>query len=143
MLWKSQLKQESRLDPLATSPVGAAGLAQIMPATFKDLARTLRFPDTASPFDAGYAIEAGSYYDAKLRYQWRRNRPILEAHALAMASYNAGLGQILKAQALCHQASLWRDIQPCLALVTGAANSQQTTTYVIRVNQYWKAMENP
>jgi hypothetical protein len=40
-LWAAQLYAESRCDPGAVSPVGARGIAQIMPATGRDLARRL------------------------------------------------------------------------------------------------------
>lgn len=128
--------QESRLDPLVRSPVGAAGLAQIMPATWAGLAKTLRFPDTASPFDAGYAIEAGAYYDARLRYTWRHDRTALEAHWLATASYNRGVGNILHDQVECAGARLWPEIAPCTQ-----RHTTETIIYNQRILQYWQHLE--
>lgn len=137
LLWKAQLFQESHLDPAAVSQVGARGIAQIMPGTWGDLSRRLEFPPSVSPHDAKLAIEAGAVYDADLRRQWSRNRPPLEAHRLALASYNAGTGHILKAQRACGGASLWSDISPCLSQVTGQ-HAGETLGYVTRI-EHWRA----
>lgn len=137
-LWKAQLYQESRLDPRAVSPAGARGLAQFMPATWRDVTRTLGV--VASPHD-DIAIEAGAYYMAKLRGNWRRDRTVLEKNELAQASYNAGLGNILKAQHRCADARLWMEIQTCLALVTGKQNARETKNYVARIARWWRHME--
>jgi hypothetical protein len=136
--WKAQLYQESRLDPRAVSPVGAAGLAQFMPATWHEVAREMRLPPGASPHGE-IAIEAGAYYMARLRRAWIAPRPQGERHTLAQASYNAGLGSILKAQALCGGAPDWDGILPCLSRVTGARNARETATYVTRI-AHWRRL---
>ncbi len=135
--WKAQLYQESRLDPAAVSPVGAAGLAQFMPGTWADITRQLRLV-AVSPH-ADIAIDAGAYYMAKLRQVWRRDREPIDRQPLAQASYNAGAGNVIKAQAHCGGARLWAGIAPCLGRVTGAKNAHETTTYVARI-AYWRAM---
>lgn len=135
--WKAQLYQESLLDPLAKSSSGAMGLAQFMPKTWEDITRQLGWSGISAT-QAGPAIEAGAFYMVKLRRQWARSRVVLERHKLAEASYNAGLGSILRAQNLCSGAVLWNDILSCLPQVTGV-NSTQTITYVQRIEQ-WRAM---
>lgn len=139
-LWKAQLFQESRLDPLAVSPVGASGIAQFMPGTWRQVERALGGRHT-SPTNAPLAIEYGAFYMADLRRQWQRDRPMLERHWLGAASYNAGLGNILKAQQACNDARLWATIRPCLHQITGARNARETTVYVERINRYWRLME--
>ncbi len=109
-----------------------------MPGTWGDLSRRLEFPPAASPHDAKLAIEAGAVYDADLRQQWSRNRPPMEAHRLALASYNAGTGHILKAQRACGGASLWSGISPCLSQVTGQ-HAGETLGYVTRI-EHWRAL---
>lgn len=136
--WKAQLYQESRLDPAAVSPVGAAGLAQIMPGTWDDLRRQLRLGPAASPHD-DIAIAAGAYYMAQLRRAWSAPRPPDRKHELAQASYNGGLGHILTAQRECAGARDWPDIAPCLPSVTGPRNAAETTGYV-RAIAKWRAM---
>ena len=64
-----------------------------------------------------------------------RNRAVIERHKLAEASYNAGLGSIIKAQIACSGAVLWSDILSCLPQVTGT-NSAQTITYVSRIERW-------
>lgn len=136
--WKAQLFQESRLDPAAVSPAGARGLAQIMPATFRELKAQTGLA-AATPHDLA-AIDLGAYYMARLTRSWRPDgRSPRERHLLALASYNAGLGSILKAQARCDGAVHWAAIQPCLAQVTGPRNAAETTGYVRLVPQ-WQAM---
>lgn len=137
-LWKAQLYQESRLDPSAVSAAGARGLAQFMPATWNDVMRALRM--AGSPHE-DIAIDAGAYYMARLRQTWRRERTPLERNDLAQASYNAGVGNILKAQALCGAARLWPTISTCLPRVTGTRNAQETVTYVARIHRWWREME--
>lgn len=118
--------------------MGARGLAQFMPGTFADMSREMGFVGT--PHD-DIAIEAGAYYMAKLRRTWRRDRAPLDRNDLAAASYNAGTGNILKAQRLCGDARMWGAVQECLHLVTGARNAHETRTYVIRIHRWWKMME--
>lgn len=138
-LWKAQLFQESTLDPLARSKSGAKGLAQFMPKTWSDITRQLGWSGI-SAIQAGPAIEAGAFYMAKLRHQWRRsNRTMPERHKLAEASYNAGIGNILAAQTKCENATLWADISACLIKITGPVKSQETLTYVQRIAQ-WRVM---
>lgn len=136
--WKAQLYQESRLDPAAVSPVGAAGLAQIMPGTWEDLRSQLRLGPAASPHDT-IAIQAGAFYMARQRHAWSAPRPADRRHELAQASYNAGLGNILAAQRSCGGARDWPEIAPCLPGVTGARNAAETSGYV-RAIAKWRAM---
>jgi membrane-bound lytic murein transglycosylase MltF len=136
--WKAQLYQESRLDSTAESQVGAAGLAQFMPATWADVSRQLGW-NGVSPHVAKYAIEAGAYYMAQLRRVWITDRPLMEKHRLAQASYNAGTGHILAAQEQC-RGHLWDDIAPCLAAITGPDNARQTIDYVEKIARWHDEM---
>lgn len=139
-LLKAQCYQESRLDPLAVSPAGAKGLCQFMGGTFNDVGRSLGWVSGASAFDPELSIDGASYYMSKLRYTWRRNRTSDERQPLAQASYNAGTGNILKAQALCANALLWAAISTCLPKVTGEKNTHETRTYVERIAKWFNIM---
>lgn len=136
--WKAQLYQESKLDPNAESPVGAEGLAQFMPATWRDIERALGYGAVSRKL-AGPAIEGGAYYMAGLRRSWSSPRPMDDRQRLAQAAYNAGTGSLLKAQKLCGDAALWAEIAPCLSKVTGSNFARQTTTYVTMIAR-WRAM---
>lgn len=133
-LWKAQLYQESRLDPNAVSPVGAAGLAQFMPATWAQISAELKY-ENVSPHVAEPAILAGAFYMAKLRQTWRTERPEMDRHKLAAASYNAGIGNVLEAQRVCQMRALYAEIIECLPLVTGR-HSEETISYIERI-WYW------
>lgn len=135
--WKAQLYQESRLDAAAVSPVGAKGLAQFMPGTWAGVARQLRLPPGTSPVQ-DIAIDAGAYYMVQLRRSWHSPRPTDDRHMLAQASYNAGLGNILKAQERCGKPALYAEIVACLPAVTGI-HSRETLGYVQRIRQ-WRGM---
>lgn len=77
------IKQESRYDPKAVSPVGAQGLMQMMPATAK------RF-GLKDPFDPTANVEAGTKY-----LKWLLKRFDGDV-TLALAGYNAGEGSVDK-----------------------------------------------
>lgn len=78
---------------------------------------------------------------SKLRRAWKADRSQLERHDLGLASYNAGLGNVLKAQRFCGDARLWATVAECMQLVTGQKNANETKTYVTRIHQWWKQME--
>lgn len=137
-LLKAQYYQESRLDPSAVSPVGAAGVAQFMPGTWTDVSRQMGYGDV-SPHLARYAIPAGAYYMGKLRKSWSSPRPEADRHSLAMASYNAGFGNLLKAQKLAGGAAEYAPIADRLPDVTGRY-ADETLTYVHRIWSYWTQM---
>lgn len=77
------IKQESRYNPKAVSPVGAQGLMQMMPATAK------RF-GLKDPFDPAANVEAGTKY---LKFLLKRFDGDV---SLALAGYNAGEGSVDK-----------------------------------------------
>lgn len=134
---KAQYYQESRLDPAAVSPAGARGIAQFMPGTWSDIAPVLGFGGL-SPHVAEPAILAGAAYMARLRRNWRAERPESDRRELTQASYNAGLGRILSAQRACGDARHWPEISPCLPSITGRRHANETITYVERIRRwYW------
>lgn len=77
------IKQESKYDPDATSPAGAKGLMQLMPATAK------RF-HCDNPKDQACNVEAGTKYLAWLLKRFNGDV------SLALAGYNAGEGAVDK-----------------------------------------------
>ena len=133
--WKAQLYQESRLDPNAVSYVGAAGLCQAMPETFKQWSAHFKWGEEAAPTTASYCITGGAWYMAQLKAQWVAKRSEDDRRRLAQASYNAGFGNIAKAQKKCNGVASWQDISKCLPMVTGHY-SKETITYVQRI-EYW------
>lgn len=138
-IYKAQLYQESLLDTNAKSPVGAKGLAQFMPRTWMDMQRRMNMPKWATPYMPKYSIKAGAYYMRTLRNSWTTKRSVEQKHNLALASYNAGLGNILKAQRKCKGAILWEDIAPCLKEITGKY-SKETLMYVDKIHKWEKVI---
>ncbi len=138
--YKAQLYQESLLEPRAISYVGAKGLAQFMPRTWLDMQKELNIPSWVSPYLPKYAIKAGAYYMRQLRDKWSYKRAIEQKHFLALASYNTGFGNVLKAQKICkakgHCSVLWEDIKLCLPRVTGKG-SKETIEYVRKVRLWY------
>ena len=138
-IYKAQLYQESKLDPKAESPVGAQGIAQFMPETWAEVARAIGEPG-ASPYAADVAIEAGAYYTAQLRHQWRRIDREPDRHSYALASYNAGIGNTRQAWRLCGEPGTYADgVPPCLPDVTGH-HAEETKSFVQRVWRWWTQM---
>lgn len=139
----AQLWQESRWQPDAVSPVGAQGLAQFMPGTWADMRRDLRFPEGALATNPVYAIPAYGYYMRKMRNVWDSphvQRSEDERRQLAMACYNCGTGNILKAQRLAHDSPRYADIIAALPGVAGV-DWRQTTDYVRLIEQHYAALK--
>ena len=138
-LLKSQYYQESLLNPTAQSHVGASGIAQFMSPTWKDVRKELGLPAAATPLDPKYAIRAGAFYMAKLRNSWKSKRKEKDRYNLALSSYNAGFGNILKAQRLADGAPEFQPIIDQLHLVTGI-HATETRGYVIRIWKIYKRL---
>ena len=82
-LFKALVTQESGWRPDATSPVGAVGLTQLMPATAKGLGVT-------NISDPAQNLRAGAQYLAQQIKTFGGNIP------KALAAYNAGPGAVMK-----------------------------------------------
>lgn len=132
-LLKAQCYQESRLQPLAVSPVGAQGLCQFMPNTWRDM--KTKYPDLESPWLAVHSIRAAALYMSQLNKGWSSPRPQSERYKLALASYNAGFGNILKSQKRCNGAVYYEPIVVCLPLITGH-HSKETIDYVNHIKRF-------
>lgn len=133
--FKAQAIAESALDPTVISPAGAVGLMQIMPRTGEDLAKELgvRLLLTHPRIN----IMMGIYYDRKLWDNWKARRSRMERLRLTFASYNAGLGNILRAQKLAKKDKkcnhlFWNCIKRYLKRITGR-HSEETVDYVERI----------
>jgi soluble lytic murein transglycosylase-like protein len=91
------VRQESRFNPRAGSPVGAAGLMQLMPATAAEVAGDPRLRHDTSPLrdDPAFNLRLGQTYLLSLLRQPGVNGDLLRA----LAAYNGGRGAVLKAHA--------------------------------------------
>jgi len=106
---------------------------QIMPRTWSE--ETERLGIIASPFNPQVNILVGISYMKRMVRFWRAPRTDLERLELAQASYNAGAGNVLKAQMLCQNPSRWSSISQCMEKVTGK-NSEETINYVKRIKRW-------
>lgn len=135
---KAQIKAESNFIATADSSVGAMGLGQFMPDTWANMQTELHFDGSA--YNPSLNIQAHAYYMAKLRGQFKKPRPEYDKHSLALASYNAGLGNILKAQKKAGNTLYWKPTGDALCYVTGK-HCVETNTYVNRIWMYIKEYE--
>lgn len=93
----AMLHQESAWNHRATSRVGAAGLAQFMPATaiwIGEVNPALRGADVYSP---AWSMRAQVVYMAWLRKRVKADNEC-ERMAFSMSAYNGGLGYVFKRQ---------------------------------------------
>lgn len=136
-LYKAQLIQESLLNPHATSPRGAKGIAQFMPSTWAEVCHDLGL--VGSPMEVKLAIPAGAYYMSKLRNIWKYPREEEERHNLALACYNAGCSNVIRAQKLCGNPSIYKEIMQCLPQVMGK-NAKETLSYAPKVQHIYEKL---
>lgn len=139
-LLKAQCWQESRFVIMAKSPVGAMGLCQFMPGTWNDVKTALKFPPNTSAYVPELSIQAGAYYMGKMRNMWKAPRPEMDRHSFALASYNGGAGNILKAQKLANNSPLWQPVAEQLPKVTGKDFSRETIGYVDRIWNFYRQL---
>jgi membrane-bound lytic murein transglycosylase MltF len=126
-LSKCQCRQESGFNPEAISRVGAKGLMQFTDETWGN--------DNRSPFNPEASIDRGVDYLASLWAEFKAEEG-LERWRFALAAYNCGLGNVLKAQDLAQKAKqptdCWNSVMLYLRAVTGG-DAAETTDYVRRI----------
>lgn len=135
-LWKAQVQAESAFRVNATSPVGAMGLSQVMPATFREISE--RAGIRGNPYDPMTNLRAGAWYMARQRAIFKAPRPESDRHDLACAAYNAGAGNVIKAQRLAGNPAGWAPVAAVLHQVTGH-HSTETVNYVKRIRENYRA----
>ena len=111
------IHQESYYNPSARSPVGAVGLMQLMPPTAREIAK--RIGSSAHAEDPHVNIRLGTYYFKQLTDMFNGSQ------LLAVASYNAGMGNVMR----------WRRAAPKRPLdeFVESMPFQETRNYVKRV----------
>jgi membrane-bound lytic murein transglycosylase F len=99
-IFKAQAMAESNLNPSARSHVGARGLMQLMPKTYREIQTKNR--EFGVITDTEWNIAAGIYYDRQLWQQWEPDTASDQRHRFVLGSYNAGRGTVLRARKLAH-----------------------------------------
>ena len=107
LLLKAQVKQESDFNRLALSKVGAVGLAQFMPDTWKEMG-------SGSAFNPENNIKAQAKYMSSLLKLFKGDVD------RALASYNWGMGHVLRLK------------QFALSFLP-----EETHHYIININKYY------
>jgi membrane-bound lytic murein transglycosylase F len=95
-LFKAQGMAESDLTPTATSRVGARGIMQLMPSTYRQIQSVL--PQFGAIDNPEWNIAAGILHDRDLWTLWKKDVPDEERWAFTFAGYNAGEGTIMRAR---------------------------------------------
>jgi len=95
--FKAQGIAESGLNPKAKSAVGAKGIMQIMPLTYKEI--TKNKPGFGKIEEPRWNIAAAIYYNRQLYKRWKKKDISVEERLnFTFASYNAGFKRVLNAR---------------------------------------------
>ena len=137
--FKAQSMAESNLDPNATSYVGARGLMQLMPSTYK-MIQTKR-PEFGPINDPESNIAAGIMHDRYLWKLWSKQVPDEQERLNYMFSaYNAGEGTLARALKVAQAQKLdhtkWSNIET-IAPTVPRWRYRETLGYVRKIDGYY------
>ncbi len=135
--FKAQAMAESNLDPNATSYVGARGLMQLMPSTYR-MIQTKR-PEFGPINDPEWNIAAGVMHNRYLWKLWSKDISEEERLRYMYGSYNAGEGTIGRARATAKANNLdharWSNIESVAPNVP-RWRYRETLGYVRKIDLY-------
>lgn len=140
--FKAQGMAESNLDSGATSRVGARGIMQLMPATYRAI--QTRRPEFGAIDDPEWNIAAGIMHD---RYLWRLWEPKVngaDRFSFMFASYNAGEGTIGRAADSAKAAAgvptpAWTHVEGVAPRVP-RWRYRETLDYVRKIDRYYEKL---
>ena len=141
--FKAQGFAESGLKPDATSWVGARGLMQLMPSTYREIAS--HRPEFGPIDQPEWNIAAGIMHDRYLWQLWGKDVPESERHHFMFASYNAGEGTINRALAAARAragAPVWATVEQIAPTVQRWRYSE-TLGYVRRIDSEYSKLRGP
>ena len=142
-VFKAQAMAESEMNPNAKSWVGARGLMQLMPSTYKDISS--RASGFGSIDDPEWNIAAGIMHDRYLWQLWQRDVPDDERHRFMFGSYNAGEGTIARALNVAKtkgDSPAWSSIEQIAPSVQHWRYSE-TLGYVRRIDSTYTWLTRP
>lgn len=142
--FKAQAMAESDLDPRARSRVGARGLMQLMPSTYKAIATNRR--EFASIDDPEWNIAAGILHDRDTWRMWEKSVPADARHPFMFGTYNAGEGPITRAAAAARAKKLDHAQWPSIEQVAPEIprwRYRETLGYVRKIGTNYELLKNP
>jgi membrane-bound lytic murein transglycosylase MltF len=142
-IFKAQAMAESNISMTAKSWVGARGIMQLMPATFKEIRS--RNPEMISVDKPEWNIAAGIYYDRQLWNQWEaQSGAAPDRRRFMFASYNAGRGTLLRAQEVAREKTLDPVVWPSIQTVAPEVprwRHQETLGYIEHIETNGERMD--
>jgi soluble lytic murein transglycosylase-like protein len=142
-IFKAQGMAESGLSPDATSRVGARGVMQLMPSTYKEIQS--HSPSFQSINDPEWNIAAGIVFDRDLWRAWTEHGDRTDRRDFMFASYNAGQGTIMRAQRMARDRQLdhlaWGSLETVAADVP-RWRYRETLGYVKTIEQNMQSLDD-
>jgi len=142
--FKAQGLAESGLDSNATSWVGARGVMQLMPSTYRDIAS--HRPDFGTIDQPEWNIAAGIMHDRYLWTLYQKDISDDERHRFMFASYNAGEGTIKRAINVVTKEQpgppVWSSVEQ-VAPTIGRWRYTETLGYVRRIDSAYARLRVP
>lgn len=141
-IFKAQAMAESNISMDAKSWVGARGIMQLMPATFKEIQS--KNPEIVAIDKPEWNIAAGIYYDRQLWRQWEAGSGDRDRKHFMFASYNAGRGTLLRAQKAARTSMLDPSVWPSIRSVAPKVpkwRHEETLGYVEKIDKHAANMD--
>jgi len=138
--FKAQGFAESGLDSSAKSWVGARGVMQLMPSTYREIAS--HRPDFGTIDQPEWNIAAGIMHDRYLWTLYQKDISDEERHHFMFASYNAGEGTINRAISMARgkgDPPVWSSVE-LIAPTVGRWRYTETLGYVRRIDSAYARM---
>ena len=139
-LMRELARAESSFRSMVRSHAGAVGLTQVLPATWREI-RDRGIQDLGGDLtDPSDNVRAGTYYLRTQYNIWSPDRPERDRVLLALACYNAGAGNLLRAQRRAGGSLKFDDIAQRLPDVTGS-HAAGTIQYSHKIYDGYRAAQ--